>query len=115
VKFSVNGEDVQVKVRSWAAPFLLGLVGLLLATVGSMGLVMWNNQQDVLRQANGRITTLELALATITENQRVGAADRTTFQDATTKRLDQMGDVLVSMRENLAALTAIQKQRDTEP
>lgn len=92
------------QVKAWALPLALGIIG-------ALGLMLWNNQQEVIRKQSERINSLETTIATVTENQRQGAADRQSFQDATTARLDQMQDVLVRLGLNIERLTVLQEER----
>jgi hypothetical protein len=105
----------QDKIRAWAFPITLTIIGLLVTVVGTLGLTLWNNQQSIIVQQSSRISALETTLATVTENQRQGAADRTAFQDATTRRLNEIQSAQVTMGLILERLTTLQEREATRP
>ena len=101
------GED---KMKAWAFPLTLTVIGLLLTIVGTLGLTLWNNQQGIISGQSARISALETTLATVTENQRQGAEDRSAFQEATTARLNEIQSAQVKMGLILERLTVLQEQ-----
>lgn len=98
----MTAQSINEQVKAWAAPVLF------LAILALAGYI-WTMQQ-------ARISTLELqatvtsnTLSAISANQAINTSDRADFQASTTARLDKLNDVLVSMGQNIAALTALQK------
>lgn len=105
------------RIRAWAFPLTVGVIGILVTMAGTLGLRLWDDQQSIIAQQSGmlsaqsgRISALETTLATVTENQRQGAADRTAFQEATTLRLNEIQDAQVKMGLILERLTTLQEQ-----
>lgn len=91
------------QLKTWAAPLLAAAVLTLLG-------YLFTEQQQRISGLESQVASSQVAFATITENQRQGAADRSQFQENTTKRLDAMSDVLVKMGLNIERLTTIQEQ-----
>lgn len=96
----MNATD-QLKV--WATPVLL------IAVLGLSGFI-WTELQGRIKALEQSSIGNDAALAVISANQQNSLTDRTDFQNATTARLDKMADVLSTVGQSLAALTALQQQ-----
>jgi len=83
----------------------------LMAVIIGMGLFIWNGLQARTASLEAEDSGYRTSPATIPENQRNSAESRVDFQDSTTSRLNRMEDVLVSLSNNISALTAIQAER----
>lgn len=92
------------QIKAWSAPALM-------AVIMGMGLFIWNGLQERTASLEAEVAGYRTSLATITENQRNSAESRVDFQNSTTSRLNRMEDVLVSLSNNISALTAIQAER----
>lgn len=92
------------QIKSWSAPILMSVIAGLV-------LFIWNGLEKRTAALEVENASYRSALATITENQRNSAENRTEFQNATTTRLNRMEDVLVTLSNNISALTAIQAER----
>ena len=113
-RFSIKGPDgetVQIQLRAMAAPIL---IPLLFAAVVALMVFIWQGQAAEIADLKQKVAQSSEDLATIREAQQSSLADRTLFQAATTARLDKLQDILTGVGQNLAALTAIQKQHESQ-
>lgn len=90
------------QIRSWVTP------ALLVAVLALSGFI-WSEQQSRIKALEDNFNNDSSALAVITTNQSNSLADRSSFQAATTARLDKMADTLTVVGNSLAALTALQQ------
>ncbi len=90
--------------KSWSAPILMSVIAGLV-------LFIWNGLEKRTAALEFENASYRSTLAAITENQKNAAESRTEFQNATTTRLNRMEDVLVTLSNNISALTAIQAER----
>jgi hypothetical protein len=96
-------QTVTDTVKAWTAPALLAIV---LALSG----MIWNAQQGKIESLEAQLTATSSTVQVIAAGQVSSKDDRTQFQDATTKRLDQMADLLAALNDAVVRLSALQER-----
>lgn len=91
-------------IKAWSAPILLTMI------LGLCG-TLWVEQRDRIATLERQTAEATNALAVVTSNQQVSKEDRQDFQTATTKRLDQMTDLMAQLNDAVVRLTTLQEGR----
>ncbi len=97
-------QTVQDAIKVWSAPAMLAVILVLSGFI-------WNGQQARIAALEVVVSGNQNALTTITANQVTSREDRVEFQDATTRRLDRMEDLLGTMTNAVTRLTTLQEKR----
>ncbi len=94
-------------IKAFTAPALL-------AVVLALSAMLWTDSQARIAALESQLQTAQGALGIITENQKNSAESRVEFQEATTRRLDRMEDVLGAVSQSLTRLAALQEAQPTK-
>lgn len=98
-------QTVTDTVKIWSAPALL-------VVVLSLAGYIWIGQQSEIASLRNEVVDNKNALLVVTANQTTSKEDRQAFQEATTRRLDQMTDLLATLNDAVVRLTTLQEQND---
>lgn len=96
-------QSVTDAVKAWSAPALLAIILALCAT-------LWTEQRSRIEALEQQAAAAASTLSVVTANQQTSKEDRQAFQDAATKRLDQVADALTRLNDAVVRLAALQEQ-----
>lgn len=100
---SQSSQSVTDTVKAWSAPLLLTII------LGLCG-TLWAEQRTRIASLETQAAAAANALAVVSSNQEISKEDRQAFQDAATKRLDQVADALTRLNDAVVRLTTLQER-----
>ena len=96
-------QSVSDAVKAWSAPALLAII---LALCGTL----WAEQRARIEALEAQTAAATNTLSVVSSNQETCKEDRQAFQDAATKRLDQVADALTRLNDAVVRLTALHEK-----